>query len=884
MTRRLVRAVLALAPPRFRHRYAAELLQVHDERTRAREGDVAFAAREVAGVLGLVLRLWVAGGREGDRPRTRGGVETMGSMVQNIRHAFRALRSHPGYAVTSLVVLALGIGATSAIFSAVNAFFFRPLPFQDAGRLVALYETNPEYGWTDVDAAPANALDWRQRVDAFEDLAVYSGFTDEVTYILDGEPVLFTVSTVTGNFFDVLGTPAALGRTFRWEETWDGRDDVVILGHDLWRQVFGGDPEIIGRRLQLGSSTAEVVGVMPAGFRFPDDEVDLWTPWGWEAAAREAVWFRRAHFVRPVARLAPGASFEQAREQLQAVVSSLQGEYPETNRVMGAGMAPLRDFLVRDVRRPLLLLQGAVLLLLLLACVNVANLALVRASERGREVALRRALGAGRGRLSMQLLTESLVLALLGGILGLGVGWLGVQAMEGLTPLGIGGATDIALDHRVVLATLAASVACGVLFGLAPVLRAGRFQMQDALKEGERGGTGGLGAASRALVTAEVALALLLVAGAGLMIRTSWSLRQVDPGFQPHGVLAVRLTVPASRYEDRDAVLGFWDDLTLRLEGRPGVERAGTTGNLPLSGPGWSSQFQAEGWPPERVGFEILHRRADGGYFEALEIPLIRGRRFDRNDGPEAPRVVVINETFAREHFPGEDPLGQRIAYDRVADENSTWYEIVGIVGDQHQLSPAQPPRAEVFESRSQDWSRTTWVVIRTAGDPMAAVPTVRSVLQEMDPLVPLESVRTLRDVWKASMAKENLVLTLLSIFGAVALVLAAVGVYGVTAQTVGKRRREMGIRMALGADGPSLVGMVIRQGMAGVVLGLGLGAVGAVLATRSMAAFLFQVRPGDPATLAVMAALLAAVGLFACWVPARRATRVDPSESLRAE
>jgi putative ABC transport system permease protein len=884
-----MRLLLALAPPAFRARYAADLLRVHGERAPSRRGwaRALFGAREVWGMLVLVLRLRLGGEPAAPTAITtgRGGGETMGSIARNVRHAVRMLRRHPGYAATSIVVLALGIGATTAIFSAVNAYFFRPLPFRDAERLVALYETNPEFAWTHADAAPANALDWRERVEGFEDVAVYSGFSDEATYILDGEPTLFTVSYVSGNFFDVLGVPAALGRTLRWDETWDGRDDVVVLSHDLWRTAFGGDPDIVGRRLEFDAASAEVVGVMPAGFLFPGDEVDLWTPWGWGDEFRASVAFRRAHFVRPIARLAPGVSIEDARAQHQAVVAALQQEYPATNRVMGAGLLPLREFLVREVRGPLVLLQGSVLLLLLLSCVNVANLALVRASDRSREVALRRALGAGRARVTAQLMTESVVLALAGGALGLAVGWAGVRALEGLTPLGIDGATGLALDHRVVLVALAASLASGVLFGLAPVLRVGRLETNDALKDGERGGTAAGGMRTvRGLVAAEVALALLLVVGAGLMVRTSWSLRQVDPGFRTEGALAVQLTAPSSRYPDRAAVLAFWDELLVRLEGRPGIETAGTVGNLPLNGQSWSSQFQAEGWPPDRVGFEILHRRADRGYFEALDIPLIRGRMLDPTDGPDAPFVVLINETFAREHFPGEDPIGQRIAYDRAASESSTWYEIIGIVGDQHQTSPGEPARAEAFESRSQDWARTVWVVMRTTRDPMSTVATVRSVVEELDPLVPLESVRSLREVWRTSMAREELVLTLLGVFAAVALLLASVGVYGVTAQAAGRRRREMGIRIALGADRASIVGLMLRQGMAAVLLGLVLGLGGSLLAARSLTAFLYQVEPTDPATLGAVALLLGGIGLIACWVPALQATRVDPVVALKPD
>ncbi len=891
MISRLLEALLTLAADDFRSRYGAEVIQVHQERAAVQRGPIQwllFGGRELVGIVWLVVR-----SRLGQRHRGVGGTTTRGrggSMVdtigQDLRFAFRTLTRNPAFAATAVAVLALGIGANTAIFSAVNAFFFRPLPFADPDRLVMLYETNPEFGWQHAGGAPANVLDWREQVDAFQDVAMYTEHVGSFTHVREGEPELLGVTNVSGNFFSVLGVPAALGRAFEWDETWEGNDGVIILSHALWETHFGADPGVVGRTVELSGTTVEIVGVMPDGFSFPSDQTQMWSPWGWATDARDQVWFRRAHWVRPVARLAPGVSPTEADGQLQVVVHRLQTEYPETNRVMGAGLMPLRSFLVREVRMPLMVLLGAVSLLLLLACANVANLMLVRASERSREVALRHALGAGRRRVVRQFLTESLVMAFLGGTLGLGLGWAGVRAMERLTALGIDGATAIALDARVVLFTLAVALFSGVVFGLAPALNSTGSRLGEALKDGGRGGTAGRQGLRTVnlLVATEVALALLLVVGAGLMVRSFWLLRDVDPGFQVEGTLAVQLTVPSTRYAERDQVLAFYDQLTEALEGRPGIERAGTVGHLPLAGQSWSSQFQAEGWPPDRVGFEIVHRRADPGYFEALGIPLVRGRMFDSSDGPEAPLVVVVNETFAREHFPGEDPLGQKIAYDRAATAESTWYEIVGIVGDQHQNSPGQPVVAEVFENRDQDWGRFSWIVMRTSMEPMSVVPVFRSVLREMDPLIPVASVRPLEEVWRTSMAREEFILTLLGVFGAVALVLAAVGVYGVTAQAARKRTQEIGIRMALGAAAPDVLSMLLRQALRVVGLGLAVGLVATLLTTRVLTTLLFGVAPTDPGTLAAVVVLLGGVALLACYVPALRATRVDPVRSLRAE
>ena len=890
MTLLLFRAVLALAPRDFLERYGADALEAH--RARAVEGRgwsarIRFAVTEVVGLAWTVIRLHGEAVMDrGHAGRGRGGASMFETLGQDLRFAARTLKRSPGFTAAAVGVLALGIGASTAIFSAANAFLFRPLPFADADRLVMLYETNPEFGWTRASAAPANVFDWREQVEPFQDVATYSDFIANATYFRDGEPGLLQAVSVSGNFFTVLGVAPVLGRGFREEETWAPDDDVAVLSHAFWISEFGGDPGVVGRSLELGTTTLEIVGVMPEGFAFPNPDLDVWTPWGWDAEARQAAWFRRAHWVFPVARLRPGATVEEADAALQVVVGRLQETYPETNRVMGAGMEPLRDFLVADVRTPLAVLMGAVLLLLLLACTNVANLMLVRAAGRTREVALRFSLGAGRLRVARLLLTEGIMVALLGGAAGLALGWWGIQMLALQQPVGIRGATALALDGRVVLFTLAASLLSGILFGLAPVLTAARGAVHAALKDGARGTSGARRrwSAANGLVAAEVALAVLLVVGAGLMVRTFGYLRGVDPGFRSEGVLGVQFTIPSTRYPERDAVLAFQDDFQRRLRARPGVEAVGLVGRLPLAGANWSSQFQAEGWPPERVGFEILHRRADPGYFQALGIPLVRGRLFTPDEGPDTPLTVVVNETFAREHFPGEDPIGQRIAYDRAPTAESSWYEIVGIVGDQLQVSPALPARAEVFESRKQDWTRGDWTVVRTTLETAAATAVVEEVLREMDPLIPIAAVRPLPEVWRASMADQRFVLTLLVSFGAMALLLASVGVFGVTAQVARRRTQEIGIRMALGADGGSVVTLMVRQMMAVVAVGLVVGLAGALWATRAMASLLHGVTPHDPLTLGVVSGGLALVAAVACWLPARRASGVDPVASLRAE
>ncbi|CAN5878846.1 hypothetical protein BH23GEM9_BH23GEM9_08660 [soil metagenome] len=457
--------------------------------------------------------------------------------------------------------------------------------------------------------------------------------------------------------------------------------------------------------------------------------------------------------------------------------------------------------------------------------------------------------------------------------------------MGALTRLGIDGATSVALDVRVILFTFAITIACGLIFGLAPALRRTTGRIRGALMEGCTGASAGRASVrtASALIIAEVALALLLVTAAGLMTRSFLHMREVDPGFRTEGALAVQFTVPSTRYQDRDAVLGLQDRIVEALEARAGIERAGFVAQLPLTETSWSSQFQAAGWPPDRVGFEIVHRRADVGYFDALGIPLIRGRLFEARDHADAP-LVVVNETFARVHFPGEDPIGQRIAYDRTAGPESTWYEIIGIVGDQHQVSPAEAPRAEAFESRHQDWGRGNWLVLQTTVEPIRMLPVVRAVLAEVDPLIPIAEARPLNEVWRASMEREEFILTLLAAFGIVALLLAAVGVYGVTAQAARRRTRELGIRIALGARGADVLRLMLRQSMTIVALGLAAGLAISFIATKALSTVLFGVPPNDPLTLGIVVAVLGTVAGVACYLPARRALKLDPVRSLTAD
>lgn len=805
---------------------------------------------------------------------------------RDVRYALRGMRHRPGFVVAILLTLSLGIGASVAMFATANALFLRPLPFANAERLQMLYETNPEFGWVDADAAPANVLDWRERVAAFEDVAGYSRFGGGLTYLKDGEPRLLDVAEVTGNFFDVLGVRPELGRAFRWAETWSDGGNAVILSHAAWEAHFDADPSVIGRSVQLGSGTYEVVGVMPRGFTFPVDGTQVWKTFGWDPASRAQTFFRRAHFVRPIAKLKAGVSAEQANAQLQVEVAKLKTEYPQTNRVMGAGMMGLRPFLLRELRKPVLVLIGAVAVLLLLACANVANLAILRALGREQEVAVRSALGAGRGRLVAMLSIEHGLLAVIGGALGALTGWAALRIL-GLTGYGVPAATQVAIDGRVLLFVLGVTTFCALLFGAAPVLLALRQARGADLRSSERGAAGGRRSARlvTGLVALEVALAVMLVAGAGLMARTAMGLRQVDVGFRSDHVLALQVTTPTARYQDAAAVVAFQDRFVAALEGTPGIERAGIVGQLPLSGTSWSSQFKAEHWPADRAsGSQIVHRRADEGYFEAVGTPLRRGRLLEPRDRADAPFAVVVNESFAKQFFADEDPIGKRIAYDREPTPQSTWYEIVGVVGDQHQVSPGVAPVPEVFESRSQDWGRTVWVVMRTSVEPMSVVPSVRATLREIDAAIPIAKLRTLDEVRRASMAREDSVLGLFTAFGGLALLLAAVGVYAVAAQSARQRTREIGIRLALGATAGDIAKLVLGRGVVSVAVGLVLGLGATLAASRALESLLYGVEATDLRTIASVAVLLLGVGVIACWIPARWATRLDPVRSLKSE
>lgn len=827
------------------------------------------------------------------------GVRPLEDLVRDVRFAFRSFGRSPAFTVTAVLVLGLGIGASTAIFSAVRAVILQPLPFSDPGSLYMLWESNPEKGWEQETAAPPNYLDWKERVSSFADVEAYRS-PSQVTLSGRERPVVLDGTDVTGGFFSMLGVRPMLGRDFTEAETWAGAtwragEVPLLLSATTWRTVFGGDEAAVGTSLLYGNGVpARIVGVMPEGFAFPTDDVDLWAPFGWAEENRDAAWFRRAHSIRPIARLAQGATPERAAAELRAVAAQLEREHPEVNRFMGAGMTPLQDFLVGDTRTPLLVLLGAVALMLLIACANVGNLMLIRASARRRDLAVRSALGAGRGRLVRQMLTEGLTLAALGGLVGIAFGIAGTRLLERLQPEGLLRVTSFPVSAGVIAFAIAATTGAAGLFVVFPVLIARRAGPGDALREAGRSGPVGrsAGRAVGGLVIVEVALAVLLVLGAGLLVRSIIGLRQVDPGFDSEGVLSMTLSLPGARYPRPEPVVAFYDELLARVRALPGVESAAASSTLPLRERGFTSDFFIAGRAPDEYGSEVVRRSMTPGYLETMGVPLMAGRAFtdadvftERWDARRDARIALINEALARQYFPGEDPVGQRITPDRVPDSTSVWRTIVGVVGNERQSQIAMPAQIELIEPFGQTTEREMHLYVRVAGgEPTGLVPAVRSILQEIDPELPIYGVVAMDDVVADSMARDRFLMLLLLAFASVALVLALVGVYGVTTQTARQRLPELGLRMALGARGADLVRLTLGRSVVLVAIGLGAGVAAALVATRFMAGMLYEVAPNDPGTFIAVPLLLAAAALGASWLPARRAVRVDPARTLQAE
>ena len=792
----------------------------------------------------------------------------MDTLLQDLRYTLRNLARTPGFTIAAVLALALGIGANSAIFSAVDALLLRPLPYPDSDRLVSLGSAPLGEKRERSSLSRPDFEDLRTSVRGFSGLGAFveTGFN-----LAEGElPERLDGAVISHDLFSVLGVKPLLGRGFvAAEEPPEGPRSAVI-SYELWQQRFGGDANILGRTLHLDGVDRQVVGVMPKGFRFPlGAPSQLWLPLGAEANAK-AMWnIRGGHYLEGIGRLAPGVTFEQARDEAMQVSATLGQQYPDTNKNWRTRMVPLHESLIGKSRQTLWVLLGAVGFVLLLACANVANLLLARAITRQREIAIRSALGAGRSRLIRQLLTESLVLAFAGAALGLLLATWGVELLALQIPKSVPMIRELSVDGRVLAFTAAIAVATGVLFGLAPALIASRWQPAESMRQSTRSTTGGLHHRLRSiLVAAEIAVALLLLVGAGLLVRSFYRLHVVDPGFRPEGLVTFKVSMPEARYPNSPDVDGFVRKVLGALRNTAGVESAATVIPGPFSGSGARTGLAFAGKAlPEDTG--IAFRAVSDGYFKTMGIPLLKGREFTPEDDFHHPRVVVVNEAFAKLYFPNENPIGQQVLVELATeqDESTPRREIVGVVADTRMLGLDQAPLPETFLPESQLPWPSAAVIVRTRLPQAALETAVRSELAQIDSQIPAVGMKPVEELLADSVATRRFNMVLLLVFAGVALVLAAVGVYGVMSYSVTQRTRELGIRMALGAQRGDVLRLVLGESMRVCLVGLLVGAAGALAMSRWIEGLLYQTGPRDPLTFAAIAALLAVVsGVATCF------------------
>jgi putative ABC transport system permease protein len=789
-----------------------------------------------------------------------------------------------GFTVVAVLTLALGIGANTAIFSVVDPLIIHPLPFKNLDRLVKIWETIPSRGVDQNEAALANYVDWRAQSDVFEHLGAYAWWTVNVAGIDIPERVQGFL--VTPDLLPALSVNPVLGRLFLPEEEKPGKDHEVILSYGYWQRRFAADPRIVGKTLTLNGVTRTVVGVMPANFNFPPGG-EMWAPYPVDATLPGA---RQAHFLLVVGRLKPGITREHAQAELNTIASRLEQQYPQTNTGRRVVLIPLVNDVVRQYRPALIVLLAAVGFLLLIACANVANLMLARAAARQRELAIRATLGAGRFRVARQLITESVLLGVFGGALGVVFAVWGVDLLPGLFPPEfvrfIPGADRIAVDLRALGFTFLLSLLTGVVFGLAPALQASKLDLNESLKEGaaQAGGAMRHHRLRNALVVAEISLALVLLIGTGLMARSFAQLLAVNPGFRTDHVLTMELLLPRAKYKENQQAVAFFQQLMERVRALPGVESAGATSNLPLGGSNQTTAILMEGQPAPPPGQmnEVNYRVITPGYFQTLRIPLLRGRGPADQDTASAPQVMVINQAAARQFWRDEDPVGMRVRF-TVEGGSNPWMTVVGVVADvRNQLNEAT--KSEVYVAQAQDFSRSMVLTVRTQGDPLSAASAVRAQIESLDKDQPVAHIRSLDEIRSESVFTERVPAVLLAVFAVVALLLAGVGVYGVMSYVVAQRTHEIGIRVALGAQRIEVWKLVIGQGLRLAVIGIAIGLAGAFALTRVIASLLFRVSATDPLTFGGITLLLAGVALLACYVPARRAMRVDPMIALRYE
>ena len=818
---------------------------------------------------------------------SRNIIAALADVRRDLRFGIRSLLKTPAFTIAATLALALGIGATTAILSVVNGVLLRPLPYADSDRLVVLLHSgrNP--------VSPANYLDWRAQTRSFTEVAAAEYWS--VNLAGTDEPERVTGLRLTAGMLPMLGIRPLLGRVFTAQEEVAGNDRVAVLSYGLWQRRFDGDRGVVGRRVLFDGDPFVIIGVMPPRFQFAPfwaTHAELWAPLALGARATS----RSGNSLRVFARLRPGVTFEQARVDFTTVTARLEREYPGTNR--NVKLESLKHVVVGDIETPLFVLLGAVAFVLLIACANVAHMLLARSASRQKEVAIRTALGATRVRLISQMLIESALLALGGGIAGLLLAVWGVRALIGASPAIIPRVADVTIDARVLLLTLGITGATAMFFGLLPALRSARVDLAETFRDGDRGSTEGRGKhrLRSALVASEFALALVLLTGAGLMIRSVVALQRIDPGLDPHNVLTMIVSTSGTKEADPRLRQAFFTDALDRVRATPGVESASYINHLPIAGDSWGFSFRIEGRPKPAPGDSpsAIYRVVFPGYFRAMRIPLLRGRDIVNSDRIDAAPVVIINEIMAKRHWPNDDALGKRISID-----DSTWATVVGIAKNMVQQDWGAPPEPEMFFPYAQQrvfltgtasrYAYLTLVARMACGarercNPAAFTTPIIRAIREIDRNVPISNVQTMSSVANQATAESRFYLVLLGAFAAIALTLAAVGIYGVMSYSVTRRTHEIGIRIALGAEQGTVLRFVVRQGMTVALVGAGVGLVAAFALTRLMGRLLFGVGPTDPTTFAVVTTTLCAVALAASYLPARRATRVDPLTALRSD
>jgi putative ABC transport system permease protein len=805
----------------------------------------------------------------------------MRTLLQDLRYGFRMMGKAPGVTAIAILTMALGIGINTAVFSLVNVLLFEPLPYPEQDRIVQLWESNLPKGWDQATVSPPNYLDWKAQSKSFEGMALYTRNSFALTG--KGEPERVEGMLGTINLLDILGVKPALGRGFLPGEDRPGAERVAIISHGLYERRFAASPEVIGRKIELNGAPYTVVGVMPRGYTFLYAPVEIWTTLDIDPAAQD----RDSHGYLVIGRLAKGISREQAQSEMNLIAGRLDKQYPDSNKGWGVAMnTAWEEVFDRDTPTALLTILLSVLFVLLIGCANVANLLLARAASREREISIRRALGAGRARLIRQILTESVMLSMCGGIAGVLVAVWGVEVLKAIAPKTVPRIDEVGIDAPALLYMLGLSLACGILFGLAPALQRNRPDLMVALRESGRGASGhARHRLLKTLVVSEVALALVLLAAAGLMIRSVQSMFRIDPGFRTENLLAASIALPEARYPEQAQRSAFFRQALEQVRSVPEIEAASVVTTLPLAG--WNSwtELAIEGRPIPPAGQEnsVGYLIVGTDYFKTLGIRLLQGRDFTEQDAGDAAPVAVINETMARHYWPGEDAVGRGIR-SAVAEPDAPWIRIVGVVADVRHQNLFEPPRTEMYRPEAQKGPAEMTFIVRTKSDPLRWAPTIRQKVWGVDRDLPLFDVRVMQQLIDRRTEGSRAMAKVMGGPAVIALLMAAFGLYGVLAFSVTERTNEIGIRVALGARSRDILRMIIRQGLVLISIGMVIGLAGALAVTQLLRSLLSGTSPTDPSTYLAVGVILFTAALLACYLPARRAARVDPVVALRYE